>query len=318
MSLLLASLLLSLLAVLVGWVATRRDPAGSLLLTLASCLLLLVLPVLLLLPKVTVEVPVEAGQAAALSGTALPVFGILWLAGFVVCALKMLRDYLALHRWFASSRDNPDPALEVLLDDCRRQLGLARPVPLRLCPGHGSPCLGGLLHPVLYLPEAGRFWSGQTLRMVFLHELGHVARRDLWIALTGRLTCLVHWFNPLVWWLRRHLVAQCEYACDARVIAAGADPRAYAGALCDVAESGRQPETALAMAGSAPLRRRVERLIARPAHQRQALVGGALLLTTVASLALSVVRFAPAPPPGDVYTPEEIHLRLTADPFPAD
>ena len=318
MSLLLTSLLLSLLAVMVGWLATRRDPAGSLLLTLASFLLLLVLPALLLLPKVTVELPVEAEQAAALSGTALPVFGLLWLAGFTVCAVKMLRDYVVLHRWFSSSHPNSDEELQDLLQECHQQLGLTRPVPLRLCSGQGSPCLGGLLRPVLYLPESSRFWSEQTLRMVFLHELGHVVRGDLWIALTARLTCLIHWFNPLVWRLRKHLVAQCEYACDARVIAAGADPKVYAHALCDVAESGRQPETALAMAGSAPLRQRVERLVAGPTHKRRLLVGVALLATTVASVALSTIRFAPSLPGPDVYTPEEIELRLTADPFPAD
>ena len=318
MSLLLASLLLSLFAVLVGWLATRRDPAGSQLLTVVSFLLLLALPALLLLPKVTVQLPVEAEQSAAISGTALPVFGIIWVIGFAVCALKMLRDYIVLHRWFASSRSNEDEDLEELLEECRTQLGLRHPVRLRLCSGDGSPCLGGLLSPVLYLPESSRFWSEQTLRMVFMHELGHVARRDLWIALTARLTCLVHWFNPLVWWLRRHLVAQCEYGCDARVIAAGADPKAYVHALCDVAESGRQPETALAMAGSAPLRQRVERLIARPGRKHHLLIGLALLATTVASVALSTVRFAPAMPGGDVYTPEEVELRLTADPFPSD
>ncbi|MDA0768292.1 MAG: M56 family metallopeptidase [Verrucomicrobia bacterium] len=318
MSLLIASLLLSLLAVLIGWLATRRDPAGSPLLTLGSLLLLLSLPLLMLLPKVTVEVSAAPDQTAALSGTALPIFGVLWIVGFLFAAFRMTRDYCALRRWFSASSECEDPTLHALLKDCRSQLGLDRNIPIHLCPGQGSPCIAGLLHPVLYLPETSRFWSGQTLRMVLLHELGHLARRDLWTALAARLTCLVHWFNPLVWWLRRHLLAQCEYACDARVIAAGADPKDYVNALCDVAESGREPQTALAMAGSAPLRRRVERLIARPTHRHRLLVGSTLLLTATTSLALSVLRFSPAPPIDPPYTPEEINLRLTADPFPAD
>ena len=73
------ALLLSLLAVLAGWLATRRDPAGSPLLTLSSLLLLLSLPLFMLLPKVTVEINADPSQTATLSGTALPVFGILWL-----------------------------------------------------------------------------------------------------------------------------------------------------------------------------------------------------------------------------------------------
>ena len=56
------------------------------------------------------------------------------------------------------------------------------------------------------------------------------------------------------------------------------------------------------------------------------LVGAALILTITASLALSVVRLAPTPlalneGPAEIenaYPPEEIRLRLTANPFPAD
>jgi beta-lactamase regulating signal transducer with metallopeptidase domain len=318
MSLLLTSLLLSHLAVLAGWLATRRDPAGSPLLTLGSLLLLLSLPLFMLLPKVTVEINADASQTAALSGTALPIFGILWLTGFLITSFKVTTGYLALRRWFSASKQIDDLPLTALLDDCRQQLGISKDIPLHLCPGQGSPCIAGLINPVIYLPETSRFWSEETLRMVLLHELGHLARRDLWTALAARLSCLVHWFNPLVWWLRRHLLAQCEYACDAKVISAGADPNLYVNALCDVAESGREPETALAMAGSAPLRRRVERLITLPKHRRHLLIGATLVLTAATSLALSVVRFTPAPPIEPDYTPEEINRRLTADPFPAD
>lgn len=316
MSLILASLLLSLLAVLAGWLAARRDPAGSPFLTLGSLLLLLSLPAFMLLPKVTVEVTADPAQVSAVAGTSLPIFGILWLSGFLLCGFKMSRDYLALRKWFSSSRPLEDPAVTKLLDDCRQQLGIQTPVPIRVCASQGSPCIAGLFHPVIYLPESSRFWSEQTLRMVLLHELGHLARRDLWTALAARLSCLVHWFNPFVWWLRRHLLAQCEYACDARVISAGADPAHYVNALCDVAENGQEPQTALAMAGSAPLRQRVERLVAQPPHRRHLLVGVAFVLTASTAVALSVLRFSPAPPTKPGYTPEEIELRLNANPFP--
>lgn len=316
MSLLLASLTLSVLAVAIGWLATRRDPVGTPLLTLGSLLLLLTLPLLMLLPKVTVQIAASHEETAALSGTAIPFLGGLWLAGFCLNALKMGRDYLALRRWYSTSSAAQDPSLLTLLDDCRQQLHLTHPIRLRFFDGSGSPCIAGLLHPIIYLPRSSQSWPEQTLRMVLLHELGHHARRDLWTALAARLACLVHWFNPLVWWLRRHLLAQCEYACDARVIAAGAEPSHYAHALCDIAESIREPRTSLAMAGSAPLRRRVEQLLQQPHRHRNLLASTALLLTATASLALSIVRFSPATPQQAPYPPEEVRLRLSADPFP--
>jgi len=315
-SLLLASLSLSLLAVVAAWLATRRDPAGSPLLTLGSLLFLLALPLLMLLPKFTVEIEATREQTAALSGTAIPLFGILWLGGFLFCAIKLTRDYFALRRWFASSEEITDRAHQTILQETCQQLNLSLPVPLHLCQSEGSPCVAGLMHPVIYLPQDSSDWSEETLRMVLLHELSHFVRRDLWTSLTARLACLVHWFNPFVWGLRRHLLAQCEYACDAHVIAVGADPTDYVNALCDVAESPQQIRTALAMAGSAPLRHRVERLTTRPQRHQRLLVGATLFATAATSLALSVVRFAPAGPPEVHYAPEEIELRLTADPFP--
>ena len=75
------------------------------------------------------------------------------------------------------------------------------------------------------------------------------------------------------------------------------------------------------MAGRAPLRQRVERLIDQPPSTRPVLVGTALVVTITTALALSIVRFTPAEPVASAttpYTPAEITLRHTANPFPAN
>lgn len=316
MSLLLASLLLSFLAILAGRLVCLRDPAGSPILTLTSLLFLLALPLLMLLPKFTLEIAPAQSQTAAIPGSTLPLFYTVWLIGFLFCSFKLLRDYLSLRKWFASSHKVIDSDQLAILANVYRQLQLTHPVELRLCQTEGSPCIAGLTRPVIYLPRESTTWSQDTLRMVLLHELSHFARRDLWTSLAARLACLVHWFNPFVWKLRKHLLAQCEYACDAHVISTGADPASYVDALCDVAESPQQIRTSLAMAGSAPLRQRVERL-AKNTHQKQSLLVGTILFATAtASLALAVVRLSPPHSFHPDYPADEIELRLTADPFP--
>ena len=331
MSLLLSSAALSLLAVLAVWLTGRRDPAQSPLLTLGSLLTLLALPLLAQLPKLTLEMPSMAPpvQGGAPSST-MPWFLLLWAGGLVFFSLRMVADLVSLNRWRSGSRDSSDPAVARIVEDCRSQLGLRREVRVRFHPHGISPFIAGLFQPVVYLPSHSQNWSEDTLRMVLLHELGHVARRDLWTNLAAQCACLVYWFNPFVWWLRSRLMAQCEFACDARVIAAGTDPGHYASALCDVAESASLPQAALAMAGRAPLRARVERVVCHHRPGQSVFVGAALLLTVSASLGLSVVRLSPAIPaheqatghgvqaPSGLYTPEEIALRSNADPFPAD
>ena len=334
MSLLLSSAALSLLAVLAVWLTGRRDPAQSPLLTLVSLLALLALPALAFLPKMTVDLPALAGPAreAAVSNT-VSWFAMAWAGGFVFFTLRMAADFVFLRRWRAQSLDLSDPATEKILHGCRQQLELCRKTPVRLHPGATSPCIAGLFRPVIYLPSRSVVWPEATLRMVLLHELGHVARRDLWTSLASQIACLVYWFNPLVWWLRSRLLAQCEFACDAKVLAVGADPGSYATALCDVAASGaRAPSAALAMAGQASLRERVKRVVGRRRAKRSLLVGAALLLTVSASLGLSVVRVSPAKLAvagragsgdsnkdfGRLWTPELVRERHAANPFPAD
>ena len=128
--------------------------------------------------------------------------------------------------------------------------------------------------------------------MALLHELGHIQRRDLWMASLAHLACLLHWFNPAVWWLRRTFLAQCEFACDAHLVQHGADPKTYAHALCDVAQSAAAPPLSLAMAGHVPLR---ERIICLSERQKRGsvLLSSLILLTASSAIAASLIRFVP-------------------------
>lgn len=339
MSVLLSSAALSLLAVITVWFMGRRDPARSPLLTLGSLLTLLALPLLAFLPKFNVELAALAsgaeGQATASGGSVSlgTILAFIWLAGFLFFALRWALDLRSLFRWRRLTLDLRDEELEELVETCRRQLGLRNKVRVRFHPDPTSPWVAGLFRPVIYLPVSSRDWSEETMRMVLLHELGHVARRDLWTNLTAHLACLAYWFNPLVWWLRRRLMAQCEFACDEKVLSVGADPAHYAHALCDVAEAGTLPRAALAMAGRASLRDRVERVVQRNGKSGALLVTIALSLTITASLALSVVRLTPAElallpeassgesapvAPAERFTEADLDRWLSAEAFPAN
>ena len=96
-------------------------------------------------------------------------------------------------------------------------------------PNVGGPILTGALRPVVIVPQAqeGDLLNG-ALDRVLMHELAHQARRDCLWNLLARAVCTAGFFQPLLWVLARRLEEAGEDAADDRVLAAGADVRAYA------------------------------------------------------------------------------------------
>ena len=308
---LIPSLIFSLLAASAMWVFVRRNPATDPRVTVAILALLLVLPLLNFLPKYSVTISGGNHSSSTLSPLLLPA---IWAIGFLFFGTRGLIDVLSMQRWNRESKlTNNLPAFQETLTE----LGISRRVDLRIHPRLTSPVVSGLIRPRIYLPESSTDWSPQTLKMALLHELGHVQRRDLWMATLAHIVCVLHWFNPTVWWLRRTFLSQCEYACDAHLVQKGTDPRVYANALCDVAQSASAPPLSLAMAGHVPLRERII-FLSRGGRRGSVILSSLILLTAGSAIAMSMVRFVPQRPEAPAPTPmNEVELRFTADPFPA-
>jgi hypothetical protein len=107
---------------------------------------------------------------------------------------------------------------------------------LAWCDALDSPAVLGFSSPVIALPHAQvSFLSGTQRRLVVLHELAHIRRRDDWWALAERIILAVTWVNPVVHLMRRELSLSREMACDEWVVRQTAAPAAYARCLADVA-----------------------------------------------------------------------------------
>ena len=79
-----------------------------------------------------------------------------------------------------------------------------------------TPMLHGVFRPAIILPD--RAYTDTQLRSVLLHETTHLQRKDVLVKLLSVLTIAVHWFNPLVWFVRREIDRACELSCDETVI----------------------------------------------------------------------------------------------------
>jgi bla regulator protein BlaR1 len=140
--------------------------------------------------------PAPARPALSLaSGLAL-----LWLAGVLVLSggvlIQLARFQVRLRRAVAP----PPPHAAELLEACRREFAVTRRLTLLETDLVRSPALFGLFRLRLLLPRglAGRF-NATELRYIFLHELAHVKRGDLWLNWLVTALQIMHWFNPLIW-----------------------------------------------------------------------------------------------------------------------
>jgi biopolymer transport protein ExbD len=94
----------------------------------------------------------------------------------------------------------------------------------------------GCRRPTVLLPaQVPNRLDADALQAVLLHELAHIARRDLWIGLLQRLCTAIYWWNPLVRGLNRRLSDVRENVCDNYVLAHVRDRRRYARVLLDLA-----------------------------------------------------------------------------------
>ncbi|HVX12399.1 MAG TPA: M56 family metallopeptidase [Pirellulales bacterium] len=181
------------------------------------------------------------------------------------------------------------------------------------------PISWGTRRPIIVLPATlVRRRDRERLRMVLLHELGHVARRDSW---GNVLICLgfpLLYVHPLFWWLRGQVRLAAELLADDWA-ACRAGKLAYVEQL--VALARMSPTGVVPLAGAVTLYsspsqfyRRMQMLIVRngplaiapSVRWRLTSLAGALLVVVLAAAVGGVRPAAGQPAPGVGGAPAEI------------
>jgi hypothetical protein len=157
-----------------------------------------------------------------------------------------------------------------------------------------TPIVIGILRPVVILPERATQWSDSDLDAVLTHEMAHIERGDLALALVAQVACVVYWCNPLVWMAAARLAREAERACDDRVVNSGAEVASYGRLLLQLAVAARidapLPNAATAMARPSEVETRLLAIL-DPRTRREpparwltaTLAGGAVVLANGAA-----------------------------------
>jgi len=99
-----------------------------------------------------------------------------------------------------------------------------------------GPAVVGLIRPTIAIPRwvLGRAAAQQQL--ILAHEASHLRARDPLMLTIALIALILMPWNFLLWWQWHRLRHAIEVDCDARVLHAGHDTRAYGEALIDVGQ----------------------------------------------------------------------------------
>ncbi|MDE7321860.1 MAG: M56 family metallopeptidase [Lachnospiraceae bacterium] len=143
---------------------------------------------------------------------------LIWLAVASGMLIRKITMYQGFARYIKAGL-TPVTDIEMLerLSANAQQAGIRRPVELCVNPLVSSPMLMGFFRPCIILPGADI--SEKDFHYIALHELIHHKRQDILYKWLVQLTVCLHWFNPMVYLMRREITKACEFSCDEAVLA---------------------------------------------------------------------------------------------------
>jgi len=221
---------------------------------------------------------------------------LLWLAGGLALAVYVGAANFRL--WWLVTRERPltNQTVLDLLEDCKAEMGIRNILGIVTTDKVKTAALFGFVRPRLLLP-AGMVetLSLKELRYVFLHELAHLRRYDIYIGWLTSLLQVLHWFNPLVWFAFYRMQSDRELACDALVLTytRAGESKDYGRTIVNLLERFSRPQRLPSMAGiletKSQLKRRIK-MIAKFKKTSRPRWGGAMLL--LAALACVILTNA--------------------------
>lgn len=210
-------------------------------------------------PRILTTPPVKTWRTYA-----APAAWGLWLAGFCFFLLRTLIATVRLRKQTRNFTPITSPQVLQILDSARQRMRIHRSIGLFSAANLNTPALMGLIRPRILLPAGvlNEFHPSE-LRLIFLHELAHLRRRDIAINWLISILNMLHWFNPMLWFAFSRIRAERELACDELVLKSSQpdERREYGNTMIKLLQAfsagSALPGAVGILEGQAPLRRRI-------------------------------------------------------------
>lgn len=144
----------------------------------------------------------------------------IWIIGILFFAFYIIIINCIMHyRIKKSSVSVQSCGIRNILDECKKLVNINGDIPVVYQKHIKTPAVCGVFKTKMLLPvDIIDQLSTDEIRYVVLHELYHFKRKDTIIGMLQMLLCILHWFNPLVWYAACKMKADREPVCDEMVL----------------------------------------------------------------------------------------------------
>ncbi|MHC4604504.1 MAG: M56 family metallopeptidase [Planctomycetota bacterium] len=236
-----------------------------------------------------------------------------WLVGMLVLLALLVQRICFVTGLIAQGRPANKRSLD-MLDECCCQMGIRQNIELRLSDNTFSPAVCGLFKPMILMPaKILEKLSREKLKTVFIHELAHIKRADIWVSLVQTMLQIVYFYNPLVWLANGMIRRVREQAVDEMVLVTlKPETKNYSNTLIDIAEMAfRRPNFSLRLIGvvesKKALERRIKHILNRPVPKSSKLGSLGLIATIVIGIILLPMGSSSIAGPGNTHKDSREH-----------
>ncbi|TGE38835.1 exopolysaccharide biosynthesis protein [Desulfosporosinus fructosivorans] len=139
----------------------------------------------------------------------------IWLLGILILTVLTVIVNKQFSKDIGQARVT-DLSLLSEFNSLKVELKIKTEIPLFKSRHVNSPSLLGLIYPRLLLPIGiEQTFSLEQVNHIFLHELIHFKRKDIWVNWLTQVLIICHWFNPLIWYAFYRMREDQEISCDA-------------------------------------------------------------------------------------------------------
>ncbi|MEQ1830366.1 MAG: M56 family metallopeptidase, partial [Pirellula sp.] len=176
-----------------------------------------------------------------------------------------------------------------------------------------SPIMWGWFKPVIVLPEPFALAENKMqLKYCLAHEWSHIQQGDFLSFALAKVVGLICFYQPLFWWLKKHLELSQDFLADAFAASHNNDVIQYADFLVSLARRRHQVSGVAALcmvSGRTSLLCRVRMLVQRssplPMQANRFAMLSVLVLSITIALGLGAVRLTANPTTTPSSTPQE-------------